>query len=194
MKLPTHTGTVVSSVSRIFDIFEYFSIEGEILEKLWDIVNRENIEVRYKDFSQLPENIHGLYIYDHRLGPLIILDKQLYHSHRLHRCVLAEEIGHFYTAVRTNLLSVHTSANLQTMESQDERKAAQWATNFLIPDSALIKALEAGYRSCFELSEYFDVTEWFMYRKLDIFKSYLRRAGLDIKGQNLFHLLSSHAI
>ncbi|WP_298203113.1 ImmA/IrrE family metallo-endopeptidase [Desulfosporosinus sp.] len=143
---------------------------GDVIKKLWDIVNKENIEIRYKDFSLLPENINGLYIYDQRLGPLIILDKSLTHSHRLHKCVLAEEIGHHFTAARTNLLSVHTSANLQTMEAQDERKAAQWATDFLIPDCDLVKALEAGCHSCFELAEYFDVTEWFMYRKLSFLK------------------------
>jgi len=158
------------------------------MKKLWDVVRRENIEVRYKDFSRLPENIHGLYIYDNRLGPLIVLDKSLHHSHRLHRCVLAEEIGHFYTAARTNLLAVHTSANLQTMEAQDERKAAQWATDFLIPDSALAKALESGYRSCFELAEYFDVTEWFMYRKLGLLKMCFRRTGLKVKGRDLFDI------
>ncbi|WP_068965013.1 ImmA/IrrE family metallo-endopeptidase [Desulfosporosinus sp. BG] len=140
------------------------------MKKLWDIVIKERIEIRYKDFSSLPENIKGLYIYDQRLGPLIILDKDLHHSYRLHKCVLAEEIGHFYTAARTNLLTVHTSANLQTMEAQDERKAAQWATDFLIPDSELVNALESGCRSCFELAEYFNVTEWFMYRKLGLLK------------------------
>ena len=158
------------------------------MKRLWDIVSRENIEVRYKDFSSLPENINGLYIYDQRLGPLIILDKGLHHSHRLHKCVLAEEIGHFYTAARTNLFSVHTSANLQTMEAQDERKATQWATDFLIPDCELVKALESGCRSCFELAEYFDVTEWFMYRKLGLLKMCFRRTGLKVKGRDLFDI------
>lgn len=162
--------------------------EGDIMKKLWDIVTKESIEVRYKDFSQLPENIHGLYIYEQSLGPLIVLDKRLHHSHRLHKCVLAEEIGHFYTAARTNLLSVHTSANLQTMEAQDERKATQWATDFLIPDSELVKALETGCRSCFELAEYFNVTEWFMYRKLGLLKMCFRRTGLKVKGRDLFNL------
>lgn len=157
---------------------------GDILKRLWDIISKENIKVRYKDFSQLPENIHGLYLYDRRIGPLIVLDKQLLHTHRLHKCVLAEEIGHFYTAARTNLLSVHTSANLQTMEAQDERKAAQWATNFLIPDCELVRALEVGYLSCFELAEHFDVTEWFMYRKLE----QLSRTGLKVKGRDLFDI------
>jgi Zn-dependent peptidase ImmA (M78 family) len=140
------------------------------MERLWDIVEREKINVLYKNLSSAPERIQGLYLYDNRLGPLIILDKGLQRFHRLHKCVFVEEIGHFYTAPRTNLLTVHTSANFKTMESQDERKAAKWGTDFLIPDSEFIKALEAGHRSCYELAEYFDVTEWFMYRKLYFFK------------------------
>jgi len=179
---------VVSVVFKAFDINIYIMTEGDILERLWDIIDKENIEVRYRDFSMLPEDIYGLYLYDPRFGPLIVLDKNLRHSHRLHKCILAEEIGHFYTAARTSILSVHTSANLKTIESQDERKAGQWSTDFLIPDRELIKALESGCRSCFELAEYFDVTEWFMYRKLGFLKMCFRRTGLKVKGRDLFDI------
>lgn len=158
------------------------------MERLWNIVDRENIDVQYKDLSHLPENINGLYLYYQRLGPLIILDKQLLHFRRLHKCVLAEEIGHFYTNPRTNMLLSYTSINLQIKESQDERKAIQWGTDFLIPDSELVKALAEGYRSCFELAEYFEVTESFMYRKLGLLKSCFRRTGLKVKGRDLFEI------
>lgn len=127
-------------------------------------------------------------MFDQQIGPTIILGKHLLYSSRLHKCVLAEEIGHYYTAPRTNLLLSNTSANLQTMESQDERRAAQWATDFLIPDRELDKALKAGYRSCFELAEYFDVTEWFIYRKLGLLKMCFRRTGLKVRGRDLFEL------
>lgn len=158
------------------------------IDKLWDIIDKENIAVTYRNLSKTPEHVHGIYLYEDRVGPLIVLDIYLHHSHRLHKCVLAEEIGHFYTAPRTNLLTVHTSANLQTMESQDERKAAQWATDYLIPDSELVKALELGNRSCFDLAEYFDVTEWFMYRKLGLLKMCFRRTGLKVRGRDLFDI------
>lgn len=158
------------------------------IERLWDIVDREKIKVKYVNLTRTPEGIHGFYLYDYRLGPLIVLDKNIDQLPRLHKCVLAEEIGHFYTASRTNLLAVHTSANLQIIEAQDERKAAQWATDFLIPDSEFIKALEDGCRSCFELAEYFDVTEWFMYRKLGFLKMCFRRTGLKVKGRDLFDI------
>jgi len=158
------------------------------MERLWDIVDREKITVRYADLSRAPEKIQGLYLYDNHLGPLIVLNKGLHRCHRLHKCVFSEEIGHFYTAPRTNLLKVHASANLQAMESQDERKAARWATDFLISDHDLTNALESGYHSCYELAEYFDVTEWFMYRKLGFLKMCCQRKNSKIKGLDLFDI------
>lgn len=136
------------------------------MENLWEIVDKENITVRYENLLCFPERLHGLYIYDHRIGPLIILGHHLEQNRRLHKCVLAEELGHYKTSPRTNLITTYTSANLKLIQSQDERKAVQWATDFLIPDVQLIEAFRAGCRTCFELAEYFDVTEWFMYRKL----------------------------
>lgn len=163
------------------------------MERLWNIIDRENIKVRYEDLSRAPEKIHGLYLYDNRVGPLIILDQHLHHLHQLHRCVLAEEIGHFYTAARTNLLIVHTSANLKTMESQDELKAARWATNFLIPDNEFVKALEDGYYNCFDLADYFSVTQWFMYRKLEFFKIRFGETVLKFEGRDLFKTAMVHS-
>lgn len=158
------------------------------MDNLLKIIEKENIKIRYEDLSHIPERTHGLYIYDNRTGPFIILDNYLKHNRRLHKCVLAEEIGHFITAPRTNLVTAYTSANLKIIQSQDERKAIQWATDFLIPDSKLTTALEAGNRSCFELAEYFDVTEWFMYRKLGLLKMCFRRTGLKVRGKDLFEV------
>ncbi len=156
------------------------------MDRLWTIVEREKIRIRYEDLSGIPEKPLGLYIYSNIIGPVITLDIGLDHLRRLKKCVLAEEIGHFHTAPRTNMLRAYTSANQRIMQSQDERKAMQWATDFLIPDTELTKALKAGCRSCFELAEYFDVTEWFMYRKLGLLKMCFRRTGLKVRGKDLF--------
>lgn len=154
------------------------------MQRLWDIVASENITVRYKDLSRAPEKVHGLYLYGKQLGPLIILDKHIEHSYRLFKCVLAEEIGHYYTNPRTDILTAHTSANLKAMQSQDEKKAMQWATDFLCPNNELEKALKAGCRDCFELAEYFDVTEWFMYRKMDLLETCFRRVEFSVQPCN----------
>lgn len=158
------------------------------MDRLWQITEKENIRVIYKNLLGVPEKPNGLYVYDPRTGPMIILGNHLVHDRRLHKCVFAEEIGHFYTAPRTNLLMTYTSANLSAMMDQDERKAMQWATDFLIPDVELSEALKVGYRSCYELAEYFDVTEWFMYRKLGLMKMCFRRTGLKVKGRDMFDI------
>ncbi|KLU61884.1 hypothetical protein CEB3_c18020 [Peptococcaceae bacterium CEB3] len=162
--------------------------DGFSMQELLDIVDREGISLRYDDLSRLPENINGLYMYERRIGPLIVLDRELDRYRRLHRCVLAEEIGHYYTSPRTNLLLSYSSYALQVLEGQSERRAMQWGTDFLIPDAELIKALSEGCRSCFELAEYFDVTESFMYHKLGFLKMCFRRTGLKIRGRDLFDM------
>jgi len=123
---------------------------------------------KHEDMSGIPEKPRGLYIYDRRTGPLIILDNQLKTSPRLHKCVLAEEIGHFYTVPRISILKAYTSTNQRIIQCQDELKALKWATDFLIPDTELIKALKAGSQTRYELAEWFDVTEDFICQKLAI--------------------------
>ena len=132
--------------------------------------------------ANIPEHPNGLYMLSKETGPVIILGKHLNRSKRLHRCVLAEEIGHHFTAPRTNIVSAYTSINQKTMLSQDERKAMKWASDFLIPDGDFVTALKAGHRSRFDLAEYFDVTEQFMVQKIGMMQTCFK---VD---QQMFHL------
>ncbi len=111
-----------------------------------------------------PEWVNGLYLWDD--GPVILLDKRLLKHPRLYKCVLAEEIGHYFTAPVSNLLVVHTSYNREIAMSADERRALKWATDFLIPDHKLLAAMHCGCLTVHELADHFQVTEWFMHRKL----------------------------
>jgi Zn-dependent peptidase ImmA (M78 family) len=131
-------------------------------------VEAEGITVKYEALSHVPERIYGLYMWSRALGPLIILDFSLLQRRRLHKCVLAEEVGHHFTAARSNLLVAHTSYRLEVDMGRDERRALRWATEFLVPDKELFRAIEKGYRTIPELAEYFDTTEWFLCRKLDL--------------------------
>jgi Zn-dependent peptidase ImmA (M78 family) len=137
-------------------------------EALWRLVEAEGITVKYEALSHVPEKIYGLYLWSKALGPLIILDSSLLHRRRLHKCVLAEEVGHHFTTARSNLLVAHTSYRLEVEMGRDERRALQWATEFLVPNEDLFRAIRKGYRSISELAEYFDVTEWFLHRKLEL--------------------------
>lgn len=143
------------------------------MKKLWRIVEQEKIRVEYEDMSNIPEKPHGLYMYSVKCGPVIVLDTNILSSPRLMKCVFAEEVGHYFTAPRTNMLVAYTSTSQRIIQSQDERKAMKWATDFYMPTEALLKAIKSGCSSHYELSEWFDVTEWFVYRKLELVK--LRR-------------------
>ena len=73
------------------------------LTKLWTIIEEEKIKVVYADLLSARETLLGVYFMD-KTGPVIILDNTLRSCRRLCKCVLAEEIGHFYTAPRSNFL------------------------------------------------------------------------------------------
>lgn len=118
--------------------------------KLWEIIEKEKIKIRYRDLLCERDTLYGLYLLA-KSGPIIILDNTLSSFRRLCRCVLAEEIGHFYTAPRTNYLifTSCSSCNEKIEISKDERKALMWACDFSIPDAELCKAIKGGLRSCY---------------------------------------------
>lgn len=152
------------------------------MEGLWRIVEREKITVRYKNLLKHRSTLFGLYFYDDFedvSGPAIILDKSLTNNYRLHRCVLAEEIGHFFTAPRTNYLVAYTSYTTEMIMSQDERKALQWATDYLMPNNIFRQAVKNGFRTVYDLAEFFDVTEWMVYRKINFLEQQFPRKLSD---------------
>lgn len=136
------------------------------MDRLWDIVEKERIKIKYKDMSNIPEELSGLYLYDERFGAIIVLDSRLQENYRLHKCVLAHELGHYFTSSRTNILQAHASTDQRIVLSQDERKAHEWATNFLMPNNLFNQAVMEGCQSAYDLAEWFQVTEWFVYRKM----------------------------
>lgn len=147
------------------------------MEKLFSVINAEQIYFSYaKLLSNTRSTLYGVYFYVHGSGPAILCDSSLEkpENRRLHNCVLAEEIGHYFTAPQSNIFKMYGSCNLdylhQLQRSRDEIKALKWAVNYLIPDEQFNKAILDGCQSVHELAEFFDVTEWFVYRKLGAIK------------------------
>lgn len=157
------------------------------MNRLWDIINKEGIEVIYLPLKSTPEELNGLYLCDEG-HPIIALDENLPEQTRLFKCVLAEEVGHYMTAAKTNVLTAHIGYRQEIEMSRDERKALMWATDFLIPDGELIQMVNSGLRSCYELAEHFDVTHWFMLRKLTFMRMCFRRTGIKVKGRELYDM------
>ena len=70
-------------------------------------------------------------------------------------CVLAEELGHYYTSVG-NILNMNDINN-----RKQEYRARMWAYNNRVGLMGIIKAYINGYTTTYEIAEYLEVTEEF---------------------------------
>lgn len=141
------------------------------MEDLYRIITKRCIELEYDDLKSIGKGLLGLYVLDPAIGHLIVLDSHLLQQPRLHRCVLAEEIGHSFYPPRAGVIRFHCKhGNEAVIVAQDERKALRWATDFLMPDDEFCRAVSQGYVTMHELADYFYVEEWFVQAKIDFLK------------------------
>lgn len=80
-------------------------------------------------------------------------------------CVLAEELGHYYTSVG-NILDPKDVQN-----RKQELRARVWAYNKLIGLGGIIRAYQHGCETLYEMTEYLDVTEDFLQEALVYYRS-----------------------
>ncbi len=80
-------------------------------------------------------------------------------------CVLAEELGHYYTSVG-NILDMTSAAN-----RKQERQARLWAYNKQIGLIGLVRAFEHGCQNRFEIAEYLEVTEEFLEECIECYRN-----------------------
>lgn len=71
-------------------------------------------------------------------------------------CVLAEELGHYYTTVGNILDQNHTNNRKQ------ELTARKWAYEKLVPIENINFALADGHTEIWDMAEYLDVDEEFL--------------------------------
>ncbi|WP_269477796.1 ImmA/IrrE family metallo-endopeptidase [Hominibacterium faecale] len=71
-------------------------------------------------------------------------------------CVLAEELGHYYTTVG-DILDQNDPRN-----RKQERTARGWAYNRIVPFDHIRQAYTAGYKEPWEMADYLDVDEQFL--------------------------------
>jgi len=107
---------------------------------LYDITGREGIQMEEWDF---PSSLLGLYMKEPGCPPTIGLNKDIVYNTKLHTCVLAEEIGHYYTT-SGDCVSPFYSFNERVVYSKKERLAMKWAVDFLIPINEIITAVREG--------------------------------------------------
>lgn len=80
-------------------------------------------------------------------------------------CVLAEELGHYYTSFGDIL------DQTDAMNRKQEYRARLYGYNLKIGLMGIVQAYETGARNLFEMAEFLDVTEKYLAEAVDCYKS-----------------------
>ncbi|SFR12413.1 ImmA/IrrE family metallo-endopeptidase [Desulfoscipio geothermicus] len=141
------------------------------MESLFRVANELQIKIIYIPLGHINNGLFGLSLPESRT---IILDVKLLQPEydKLHRCIMAEEIGHMVAGATVNALGIHTNYSLNRKITEEEEKALLWATEKLIPTNEITLLLQEGFFNCEDLADYFGVTVWFMFRKLEFMQVY----------------------
>lgn len=119
-----------------------------VYEELLDEAAASNIKIiENADFKSRSDGL----IY----GDVIALNKNL-QTNTERACILAEELGHYYTSTG-DIIDQGCVSN-----RKQERKARLWAYCKMITFDKLIEAFEYGCRNTYEVAEYLGVTENFL--------------------------------
>lgn len=122
------------------------------LNNLYSLTEKEKIKV----YNWHIEDADGAYINIDKINA-IALNYDNIGTYIEEKCVLSEELGHYYYDATYSLYC----QDLQVISKQ-ERKAKKWAYNVLVPYEDLRRAVLSGKTSILPLAEYFDVTTQFM--------------------------------
>lgn len=126
-------------------MYEQLLIEADQL----DIITRE---------KPMPHRLKGLYS-----DNVIFINRNVY-SNVERACILAEEIGHYYTSYG-DILDQKSLTN-----KKQELAARRWAYMRLVPLSKIVQANKAGVRNRYELAQYLGITEEFLEAALKRYK------------------------
>jgi Zn-dependent peptidase ImmA (M78 family) len=122
----------------------------------------ENILLSY---SKLNDEMLGYYYSIDDLD-LIVINESIISNTKQLNCVIAEELGHYYTTHGNYAPYSCNESNDKINHSRVELRALKWAVDFLIPTSDLLKYLSINHEIDYsDISNYFEVTEDFIIKK-----------------------------
>lgn len=116
------------------------------LNTLYDIAEKENIKI----YDYNIDNINGAFISYEGINAIAMNYKNI-DTQAEEKCVLAEELGHYYYDATYSPLCTDTY-----LISKQEYKAKKWAIKSLIP---FTKITEKHYEYLYELADELGVTE-----------------------------------
>lgn len=122
------------------------------LDNLYDLTEKEKIKV----YDWHIEDANGIYLNIDKINA-IALNYDSFGTYIEEKCVLAEELGHYY-------MDATYSPYCQDLQiiSKQERKAKKWAYNVLVPYENLRRAIKNDLTTVYSLANYFEVTEAFI--------------------------------
>lgn len=124
------------------------------LEKLFNLAEKEGIEIYYKDLKIL--GFLGLYIECYESPSMILLDDSLKNNDEKSYKILLEELGHHYTSCGDSISCVDTYLDKLKI-SKCEIKAERWLCHYLISTPDLIYAINKYPTSVEDICDYLNV-------------------------------------
>jgi Zn-dependent peptidase ImmA (M78 family) len=128
--------------------------------EIYSLIDELGIELIYE---KLPSSINGVY-YEDGEYPIIVINNNISSSSRLLRCVICEELGHYFTCVG-NIAGGQLKRGASNISyNKYENKALKWATNYLINTNRLLKLISDNPDTK-EIADHFNVTQSFLIDK-----------------------------
>lgn len=132
----------------------------ELLE-LYQLADAEHIPVYSFDLPQT----HSLSLMNDDGSCAVAIDPFRLNSTKDEKIRLAHELGHCVTGSFYNRYSDFD------IKAKSEYRADKWAIKKLIPKDELQAAFEQGYTEPWDLAEYFNVTEEFIIKAVNYYRS-----------------------
>lgn len=137
-------------------------------EKLEEIISENDISI-IEDYHFESDRIKGLYC-----DKVIAVSKKIRTS-KEKACIVAEELGHYYTS-SGNIIDLKNTRN-----RKQEHKARMWAYDNCIGLQGIISAFEARKMNIDEMADHLEVTENFLKEALTCYK---KKYGITTKIDN----------
>ncbi len=125
-------------------------------DQLLSMVEEAGIYLIHWDF---PPPVNGFYYKETGSVPAIGIANRIKDNTPLYSCVLAEELGHYYTSTGVQMPVLRFSYAQRLNVSRSEYIASRWAALKLMPEQSVLLAISSGIREVWELAEEFGVTE-----------------------------------
>lgn len=144
--------------------------ENMDINSLYGLVDRENINI----IDTYLENTNGMYLNYNKIKA-IVLDYKNFETSINEKCVLAEELGHYYMDAT---YPASTTYKDKELIDKQEYRAKKWSYYILVPFENLKEAIQSGITTIYELAEYFEVTIEYMKNCVNFYNSKYRKGKL----------------